>query len=717
MVDSWYTRGMTPPKSKLTLDTPITTCTLARYHAPLEALGIRTVGDLIHYYPRRYEDLSTHASIDTLMADTKVTITATIEQISEKRIFRPRMMTILEATLSDVTGTTRAVWFNQPWLKKSLQEGSVYRFSGLVKASKKDLYLASPAMENAEKVAVHTGKLIAVYGETTGITSKYFRHQIPKFLELFPTLPDPLPSTTLESLHLPTHHAMLRALHIPDDAEATERARKRLSFEQCFYLQLRALSLKSENMLLQAPIIPMAAQLLKSFTDGLPFDLTDGQRKSSYQILQDMERGTPMNRLLNGDVGSGKTLVATLVSISVVAAGYQVALLAPTEVLARQHGITLQNMLSQNVGLKDAPLRVGVLTKDYASIAGQEVKKKEFLGILAVGGVDIVVGTHALIQDTVEFHKLGLVVVDEQHRFGVNQRGKLLSGSRSLHDGMRGLVPHFLTMTATPIPRTLALSFFGHLDVSLLTEVPKHKKSIKTEVALSATARKAMYTHILHEVRDGRQAFIVTPLVEDSETIGMKHLKAATAEYERLQKEVFPNLKLGLLHGRMKPSEKDAVMQAFKSKKIDILVATQVIEVGIDVPNATIVVIEAAERFGLSQLHQLRGRVGRGEHASTCYLVPSGDTPSETQRLRAMMKTQSGFDLAEIDLKLRGPGGFIGTSQSGFDEISSENLMNVKLIAYAREAATQVLEKDPKLKKHPLLHQQLRAMNQSVHFE
>lgn len=708
---------MTSPKSKITLDTPIATATLPRYHGPLLALGIHTVGDLIHYYPRRYEDLSTHAPIDTLVADTKVTITATIDKISEKRLFRPRMMTILEATLRDEGGTTRAVWFNQPWLKKSLQEGSVYRFSGLVKASKNGLYLASPAMENAEKAPVHTGKLIPIYGETTGITSKYFRHQIPKFLELFPTLPDPLPTETLKSLHLPTHHAMLQALHVPDDAEATERARKRLSFEQCFYLQLRALSLKSENMLLQAPIVPMAAELLKHFTDALPFHLTDGQRRASYQILQDMERGTPMNRLLNGDVGSGKTLVATLVSISVIQAGYQVVLLAPTEVLARQHGVTLQSLLSQNAGLKDTPIRVGVLTKDYSSIGGQEVKKKEFLGILAVGGVDIVVGTHALIQDTVEFHKLGLVVVDEQHRFGVNQRGKLLSGSRSLHDGMRGLVPHFLTMTATPIPRTLALSFFGHLDVSLLTEVPKHKKSIQTEVILTAAKRSAMYKHIQSEIEKGRQAFIVTPLVEDSETVGMKHLKAATAEYERLQKDVFPQLKLGLLHGRMKPNEKDAIMQAFKNKALDVLVATQVIEVGIDVPNATIVVIEAAERFGLSQLHQLRGRVGRGEHASTCYLVPSGDTPSETTRLKAMMKTESGFDLAEIDLKLRGPGGFIGTSQSGFDEISSENLMNTKLIAYAREAAQQVLENDPKLKKHPLLHQRLRAMNQSVHFE
>ncbi|MFZ1626855.1 MAG: ATP-dependent DNA helicase RecG, partial [Candidatus Moraniibacteriota bacterium] len=431
--------------------------------------------------------------------------------------------------------------------------------------------------------------------------------------------------------------------------------------------------------------------------------------KAITEILADLGESHPMNRLLNGDVGSGKTVVAAIAMYAAAQSGFQSALLAPTEVLATQHALSFNRLF--------APLgkNVAFLSGSFSTLSGKPISRKSLIQAIAAGIPDIIIGTHAILEDNVRFESLALVVVDEQHRFGVAQRAKLQEKTFGSEDGSDSTIPHFLTMTATPIPRTLALTLFGNLDLSLLDEMPKNRKPIVTRVAGSELARKKVYAFIEQEIQKGRQAFVILPLVEVSKV--MEEVKAATTEYERLKSTTFPNRSVGLVHGRMKAKEKEVVMHAFKTGSLDILVATAVVEVGIDIPNASVMLIEGAERFGLSQLHQFRGRVGRGTDQSYCFLFPSDGKSPESARLQALEKTNSGFELAEIDLKLRGPGAFLGTRQSGLPDIAMEHLSNVKLIRIAREKSDAVLKADPTFVNHPLLRKALRTYEERIHLE
>lgn len=674
----------------------------------LKRLGIETVEDLFYHFPNRYEDYATLTPIDTLKADTKVTIEGVVRAVKSERSWKKKML-ITRAQIEDSTGILRVIWFNQRFVEGVVKIGERVRFSGKIHHDTEGLVMQSPAFERADRTATHTGRLVPVYPETTGLTSKFLRWQIATLFQQLPEFPDPLPPALLTSLHLPDLRTALAYLHFPRDEKQVLLAEKRFAFEEMFLLQLKSLSIKHAFAIGQSVVIRDSGSKIQAFMSTLPFTLTHGQTKAVQEILTDLSQPHPMNRLLNGDVGSGKTIVAAIAMLSVSEATYQAVLLAPTEVLAGQHEHTLLSLL-QPLGKN-----IALLTGSKSKLNGQPLKKPALLKAIQAGIPDMVIGTHALLEDNVSFHQLALVVIDEQHRFGVSQRARLQELTFTSQDGSQATVPHFLSMTATPIPRTLSLTLFGNLDLSLLDEVPAHKKSIITRVAASPVAREKVYAFMRQEICRTHQAFVILPLVEVSKT--MEEVRAATAEHARLQNEIFPDLRIGLLHGRMKSSEKDQVMQDFKQKKIDILVSTAVVEVGIDIPNATVMLIEGAERFGLSQLHQFRGRVGRGPDQSYCFLFPSDGKNPESKRLQALEKHASGFDLAAIDLELRGPGAFLGTRQSGLPDIAMEHLTNVRLISIAREKAEVLLKQDVHLDDHPLLKKALQKFEERIHLE
>lgn len=674
----------------------------------LKRLGIETVRDLFYHFPSRYEDYATLAPIDRLAADTKATVEGIIREVKSERSWRKHML-ITRATIEDQTGTLRVIWFNQRFVESTVKVSERVRLSGKITQDKEGLIMQSPAFERADRAATHTGRLVPVYPETTGLTSKFLRWQIATLFQKIEALPDPLPEDMLTALHLPNLRTALAYLHFPKTEKQVLLAEKRFAFEDMFFLQLKSLSIKQLMAVGKAVSLKKDSVALKKFVDTLPFALTQGQHKALQDILTDLEKPHPMNRLLNGDVGSGKTIVALLALLQVCEAGYQGALLAPTEVLAEQHAKTFLKLL-QTQGKN-----VALLTGSQSTLNGEALKKGALIKAIRAGIPDIIIGTHALLEEKVQFHKLALVVVDEQHRFGVAQRARLQELSFASLDGDTAHSPHFLSMTATPIPRTLALTLFGNLDLSLLDEMPAHKKPIITRVAATDAERNKVYTFIREQIKQDHQAFVILPLVETSKA--MEEVKAATTEHERLQNEVFPDLHVGLLHGRQKSEAKQKIMQDFKNKKIDILVSTAVVEVGIDIPNATVMLIEGAERFGLSQLHQFRGRVGRGSDQSYCFLFPSNGKSPESARLQALEKHGSGFDLAEIDLELRGPGAFLGTRQSGLPDIAFENLANARLIAIAREKAETLLQSDPELNNHPLLKKALQKFEERIHLE
>lgn len=676
----------------------------------MKRLGIETIQDLFYHFPNRYEDYATLAPIDSLEADTKASIEGDVIAVQSERSWRKKIL-ITRAEIKDTTGTLRVIWFNQRFVETVVKTGEHIRLAGKIVRDKQGLIMQSPAFERSERTATHTGRLVPVYPETTGLTSKFLRWQIATLFQKCDHLPDPIPSEILTALHLPTLKTALTYIHFPKSETQVLLAEKRFAFEDMLLLQLKSLSMK--ELLKGGRAVPITAKkyesLLKNFLTTLPFELTRGQTKALHEILADLEKAHPMNRLLNGDVGSGKTIVALLAILAVRVSGYQSVLLAPTEVLALQHAHTFHKLLHHQ------GVNIALLTGSRSELNDEPIKKIALIKAIAAGIPDIVIGTHALLEDRVKFHKLALVVVDEQHRFGVAQRARLQELSFLSEDGQVHSVPHFLSMTATPIPRTLSLTLFGNLDLSLLDEMPAHKKPIITRVVATDAARKKVYAFIQEEVAKGRQAFVILPLVETSKTL--EEVKAATTEHSRLQNEIFPDLRIGLLHGRQKPQEKEAVMRSFKNKAIDILVSTAVVEVGIDIPNATVMLIEGTERFGLSQLHQFRGRVGRGSEQSYCFLFPSDGKSPDSARLQALEKHASGFDLAEIDLKLRGPGAFLGHRQSGLPDIAFENLANTRLIALTRQTAEELLQKDPWLTNHPLLKKALQKFEERIHFE
>lgn len=684
----------------------------------LKRLGMETVRDLFYHFPNRYEDYATLVPIASLTADTKATVEGTVVEIKSERSWKRKLL-ITRAVIEDTTGTLDVIWFNQRFVESVVKVGEKVRLSGKVTQDKAGLLMQSPAFERAERQATHTGRLVPVYPETTGLTSKFLRWQIATLFQHIEMIPDPLPEDIVHELHLPDLRRALAYLHFPKTEQQVLLAEKRFAFEEMFFLQLKSLSIKHLLTTSQAVSIEHPTQTITTFIRSLPFELTQAQSKAIQDILTDLNKNHPMNRLLNGDVGSGKTLVAATAMLATCQAGYQATLLAPTEVLAEQHKKTFLKLFG-----KDGK-NIALLTGSKSEMNGETLTKKSLIQAIQAGIPDMVIGTHALLEDKVRFHNLALVVVDEQHRFGVAQRAKLQEASYLSKDGQGTTVPHFLTMTATPIPRTLALTLFGNLDLSLLDEMPAHKKPIITRVAATDTERQKVYGFIQEEIKKGRQAFVILPLVEESKAIA--EVKAATTEHTRLQNEIFPKLRIGLLHGRMKAAEKDTIMQAFsaqgrsasggKDKRMDILVSTAVVEVGIDIPNATVMLIEGAERFGLSQLHQFRGRVGRGPEQSYCFLFPTEGKSPERERLQALEKHASGFDLAEIDLKLRGPGAFLGTRQSGLPDMAMEHLTNVRLIAIAREKAEVLLKADPNLKNHPLLKKALQKFEERIHLE
>ncbi|RJQ29594.1 ATP-dependent DNA helicase RecG [Candidatus Parcubacteria bacterium] len=703
-----------------------------RFGRKLAQLGLRTVQDLLWHFPSRYEDFSQIYRIADLEPGQQATIRGLIQDVEIRRTWRKRM-TIIEAVIADNSGSIRAVWFNQPYLLNILRVGRVGNFAGKVSISDGELYLSHPTHEmvgrDEEAETRHTGRLVPIYPETRGLTSKGLRFLIQPLLKMIDEVPEWMPSSILEAQRLPEINQALRTIHFPEAIEDATAAKNRFSFEDLFLLQLFHLSQKLKLAREKAPRVQTDIERLKKTVEALPFTLTQTQKQSLWEILKDMEQPRPMNRLLQGDVGSGKTVVATLAALVVHENNFQTALMAPTEVLARQHFETLRNLLGK-IGVHlhehDRMPSVGMLTASGAEICyGENLSEKTTKSKLANevrrGSVPILVGTHALIERSVKFNHLGLVVVDEQHRFGVRQR-------QALARGQSALVPHFLSMSATPIPRTLMLTVFGDLDISTITELPSGRKNIVTKVVSSENRPKA-YAFIRGQVKRGRQAFVICPRIDPPKEDVAKtpqnryeaflklDVKSVKEEYEKLSKKIFPDLRLAMLHGQMKSKEKESIMRTFRDGKTDILVSTSVVEVGVDVPNATIMMIEGSERFGLAQLYQFRGRVGRGGHQSFCFLFTDSNAKTTNARLKAILEAKNGFELAEKDLKIRGPGEFLGEAQTGLPDIAMKALEDIELVKSSREAAVGVLRDDPSLKNHPLLRERLSAFQKEIHLE
>lgn len=642
-------------------------------------LGIKTVAELIDYLPRRYEDYSHVMAI----RDTQpgpITIKAVVKQAIGRYVRRG--MHITEAVVSDETGSLRVVWFNQPYRAGTLKSGMEYYFSGNYELSRMRMQLMNPSAELVGDFTVNTARIIPVYRETKGMTSKQIRKAIRETVPLMQTLPETLPEWVLKENKLLKRAQALRAMHFPSSAEELAEAKRRLGFEEVFELTLAALMNKREIMGDAALAIPFRQDLVKQFVHNLPFQLTDAQRRVVWQIYQDMAGERPMNRLVEGDVGSGKTVVAAMAALLAVAEGYQAALMAPTELLARQHAETIYNLF-EPLGWSQA---VGLLVGGLSA-----AQKKKAQDAIAKGNVRFLVGTHALFQEKVDVQKLGLVVIDEQHRFGVEQRKKLMAKA--------GHMPHLLSLTATPIPRSLALTLYGELDVSMLDAKPAGRQPIMTRI-VSPNSRPQLYEEIKKELQAGRQMFVVCPLISESDSL---NANSAEKTYEAFRKKDFKDYRVGLLHGKMKAEDKNAVMEDFVTHKLDILVSTTVIEVGVDVSNASVMLIESADRFGLAQIHQLRGRVGRGQHASYCYLMMS-DSSAPSRRLRALESSQDGFKLAELDLELRGPGAIYGQLQHGALDLRVAQLTDVKLIAAARQTADEFIKRNENLVQYKQLY-------------
>lgn len=669
-------------------------------------LGIYTVRDLLFHIPSRYEDFSRIQLIASAVEEEKTTFEGTVAPFREKKTWK-RRLTIFETELTDDSGTIRLVWFNQKLVAGSLLPGTRIRVSGKVSSDRDGLVMVSPAFERANRRPTHTARLVPIYPETYGLTSKFIRWQIETLFEKKIGVPDPLPQSLVDKLHLPTLPRALRMIHFPESPDEVEIARKRLAFDDMFLAQLKSLELKSIWKQSSALPFPRDTNFLAESASYFPFSLTAAQTKATEEILDDLAKSIPMNRLVNGDVGSGKTAVAILAALRVAHDGFQVALLAPTEVLARQHFETLSTHLSH------ALFQIALLTRSSQILATETVAKETLKNAIKSGLASIIIGTHALLQEDVSFRNLALVIVDEQHRFGVSQRAALQEATRHSKDGMPKTTPHLLTLTATPIPRTLAITFLGNLDISVLDEMPKNRLPVITKIAATRDARETVFRFARQEIRKGRQIFIILPLVEESATLS--EVKAAKTEHEKLSAKVFPEYSVGLLYGKMKSSDKENVMRDFKEGRLHVLVSTSVVEVGVDVPNATVMIIENADRFGLSQLHQFRGRVGRGTHQSYCFLLPGKNSAND--RLDALVESNNGFFLAEKDLEIRGPGAFFGLRQSGIPDIAMSHLGNARLIKIAHDEAEALLLEDPVLEHHPYLRAALAEMTENVHME
>lgn len=719
----------------MTLSTPLTDAgrVYKMYAKRLEKLGITQMGDFLLHIPSRYDDFSLISKIAAVQPGEVVTIQGEILEI--KNEFTKRYKKLQKAKVKDETGIIDILWFNQMFLTRALQVGNKISLSGRIEQQGNKIMMVSPMYEVLDESgkSIHTGRFVPIYPETAGISSKWLRKQVYMLLQNnLSELEEYLPSETVKRLEMYDYLTALKQIHFPDVLENSIKARERLAFDEVFLLQMASKKRRQEwqeKLHGQKFEIKQFQINIQDFFDKLPFILTSAQKRAIEEIFDDLTKNQPMNRLLEGDVGSGKTIVAATAMYLAFLNGFQSVLMAPTEILAQQHYETIKNFL-EVFGVK-VILQTGskkglhpviasktkqsntpvILSNSEESNSKNKILKQiqddngssSRLRLSRVqtknlnnNSFDILIGTHAVLSDKIHFDKLGLVVIDEQQRFGVEQRALIKE---------KGNNPHLLTMTATPIPRTVALALYGDLELSILDEMPKGRKEIKTWLVPSLK-RDGAYTWIGDQVKSGDQIFIVCPFIEESEN--MTTVKAAKVEFERLQKHIFPHLKLALLHGKMKSKEKDVVLEDFRNKKYDILVATPVVEVGIDIPNATVIVIEAADRFGLSQLHQLRGRVGRGDKQSYCLLFTEANNPQTTQRLKALETMHNGASLAELDLQMRGSGELYGTLQHGRKWLKIASFGDFTLIERAKIEANSIF---PRLNTFPLLKAKVEATN------
>jgi len=676
--------------ASISLDTPLSQLPrISPAHLDgLRRLQCRTVRDLLWYLPRRHDDQRERLTVAQLQVGQVATLEVQIVSIHARRA-RYRRMDLIEGRVRDDTGELEVVWFNQSHLRHLLNPGDRLTLHGKAVRGRRGLQLRNPDVERERKLVSQSsvGVLVPTYPETYGVSSRWLRAQVARLLPLADTVQDPLPQEIREREHLIPLATALRDIHFPEDQAALDLAQERFGFDELFYPQLAALMARRQRLRRSGVRSPYSVGIAREFVASLPFQLTDDQRRAAHEILTDMDRPSPMNRLLQGDVGSGKTVVAAMAGRMAIAARHQVVLMAPTEILARQHFLTLRELLSH---FEIWPrLLVG---------STPAAQRREILGGLATGADRLVVGTHALIEDDVSLPDLGLCIVDEQQRFGVAQRLRLLEKAR--------VNPDFLSMTATPIPRSLARTLYGDLDVSQIRQLPPGRIPVQTRL-VEPDQREEAYQFIRAEVAAGRQGFIICPLVEESP---VRQARSAISEFERLKSEVLPDLRLTLLHGRLAARDKAQRMEAFANGEFDILVATSIIEVGVDVPNATVMGVEDAERFGLAQLHQFRGRIGRGPYPSHCLLFAESDDPVSRSRLQALVDHRDGFELAEIDLRQRGAGEPYGLRQHGLPEMRVGDLLDEGLRKRARSAAEALLDRDPELR-----DQRLRA--QMKHYQ
>ncbi len=738
-------------------------------------LGIKTLRDLLYHFPARFDQAGGESAVGSLQLGQEVTLVGTLEKLETRKAWRSKVP-MSEGYLRDQSGRIKLMWFNQPYIAKMYMDGTTVKATGKVTGSAGKLYLANPQLEkisvsemglfaptqkNPSSGAPLTAKglsasasaievssatqtsrprsasadsrdlsqepqtspaFFAVYPETKGITSLWFRHAIKKIVEggVIESVEDPIPAEILKRYNLPTLKTALVWIHTPERLKDYEAARKRFAFEEVFLIQLERGLERQKQLKEKSFAIDIPSKNINEFMGAFPFSATGAQKKAIETILTDMKSGHPMSRLLEGDVGSGKTAVAATAAYAAVRTRpenqkfgtLQVAYMAPTEILAKQH---FESFIKY---FETFPINIGLITGSgcykFPSKIGRgkstTISRTQLLKWVANGEIPIVIGTHALIQKSVKFKHLALVVIDEQHRFGTAQRQQLAQKEVR--------IPHLLSMTATPIPRTLALTLYGDLDLTLLDEMPAGRKRIITEI-VKPEKRAEAYAKIHEQLKEGRQAYIICPRIDepDPEKAFALQAKSVKAEAKRLKEKVFSDYKIDILHSKMTAKEKDDVMKRFSNHEIDILVATSVVEVGVSVPNATMIFIEGAERFGLAQLHQLRGRVIRSNHQAYCFVCPESRGETTLARLKALVTAKNGFELAEQDLLQRGPGELSGRKQWGISDIGMEALKNLKLVEAARTEALALIQKDTDLKYYPLLQHAIFARANAVHFE
>lgn len=730
-------------------DSPIETISRidTKQKQALHKLKIKTVRDLLYHFPSRYADLGEITTIDKLVVGEKATIYGQINKLKTGKAFRKRV-SMADGEISDQTGKIKVVWFNQPYIAKLIQNGTSVKLSGKVTERKGILYLANPEIETQNELPIDVGDslfkkktdmpFIPIYPESRGITSRWFYYSIQKVLqsEVLDKITDPIPEEMLAKYHLPNLRTALIWIHSPKKEKHREMARKRFAFEEIFFIQLSRQQEKINYAKHKSFIVDKDKKEMVEFTERFPFGVTSAQIRSIETILADFRSGQPMSRLLEGDVGSGKTAVAATTAYAVVTTRpgeqnfgtLQAAYMAPTEILAGQH---FESFIKY---FRHMPIQIALITgsgcKKFPSKVSPDgwtdISRTQLLKWVKNGEIAILLGTHALIQKSVEFKNLAYIIIDEQHRFGTTQRQKLARKSDPL--------PHLLSMTATPIPRTLALTIYGDLDLSLLDEMPPGRKPVITEI-IPPNKRDKAYEKIREELKAGRQAYVICPRIDEPDpaktafggspdahgAFREKEMaiiaKSVKAEAERLGREVFPDYAIDILHSKMTPTEKERVMDEFSRGEIDILVATSVVEVGVNVPNATVIIIEGAERFGLSQLHQLRGRVIRSTHQPYCFVFSETKTEKSIARLKALVTAKNGFELSELDLALRGPGELSGTKQWGISDLGMEAIKNIKMVEAAREEARNLLKNDSELSGYPILKKELLSRGKDIHFE